>query len=134
MLTFNDLSKIEAFLESIKDLDYISKTQIIAIEENNKEELSISEEIISLDPTLEEIKAIASDFPVDYQWKTTDIEKYFPKDLKISVQIIQNQLLIMASPNDKHQQISMELSASMHFFVKKKSIRKSPNCSNGYNF
>jgi Uma2 family endonuclease len=76
------------------------------------------------DYTFEEIEEYAALFPKNHTWKSADIETYFPEDLKVSVQIIQNQLFIMASPNFDHQEISMELSSAMHVFCKTHKIGK----------
>jgi Uma2 family endonuclease len=76
------------------------------------------------DYTFEEIEEYAALFPTTHIWKSADIETYFPQDLKVSVQIIQNQLFIMASPNFNHQEISMELSSVMHVFCKAHKVGK----------
>ena len=74
--------------------------------------------------SFEEIEEYAELFPKNYTWKSSDIETYFPQDLKVSVQIIQNQLFIMPSSNFDHQDISMVLSSSMHVFCKNHKIGK----------
>jgi len=76
------------------------------------------------DYTFEEVEEYAALFPTNYTWKSADIETYFPQDLKISVQIIQNQLFIMASPNFDHQEISMELSFQMGTFIRQHKAGK----------
>jgi Uma2 family endonuclease len=76
------------------------------------------------DYTFEQIEEYAALFPTNHVWRSSDIEFYFPQDLKVSVQIIQNQLFIMASPNFDHQEISMELSSVMHVFCKAHKIGK----------
>lgn len=72
----------------------------------------------------EEIEEYAALFPNDYMWKAKDLEIYFPKDLKVSVQIIQNQLFIMPSPNFNHQAISEELGFQMGLFVRQQKAGK----------
>ncbi len=69
------------------------------------------------DYSFEEIEEYADLFPKSYNWKSSDIETYFPQDLSISVQIIQNQIFIIPTPNFNHQEISMELSSAMHIFL-----------------
>lgn len=101
-------------------------------EENNKEKHTKNGSTQTLpsplaqksDYTVEEIEEYAALFPKKYTWKSSDIETYFPKDLKVSVQIIQNQLFIMPTPNFDHQDISMELSSAMHVFCKIHKIGK----------
>lgn len=101
-------------------------------EENNKEKHTKNGNTPTLpsplaqksDYTFEEIEEYAALFPKKYTWKSSDIETYFPQDLKVSVQIIQNQLFIMPSPNFNHQAISMELSAAMHIFCKTQKTGK----------
>ncbi len=76
------------------------------------------------DYTSEEIEEYAALFPKNHTWKSADIEAYFPQDLKVSVQIIQNQLFIMASPNVNHQFISEELGFQMGTFVRQHKAGK----------
>jgi Uma2 family endonuclease len=128
LLTFNNTEKMDAFLAFIQHLEFIENIEKLDKEQNIDLEESLVIAPIAppkdADYCVEEIEHFALQFPENYIWKAKHIEEYFPKDLKISVQIIQNQLLIMASPNDIHQQISMELSASMHFFVKQNKLGK----------
>lgn len=117
--------KMNVFLAFIEHLDFIENIEKIETEQNF--EIELIEPIDAPknnDYSVEEITNFASQFPTNYLWKAQDIDTYFPKDLKISVQIIQNQLFIMASPNEIHQQISMELSAAMHFFAKNNKLGK----------
>ena len=74
--------------------------------------------------SFEEIEEYAAQFPSGYKWKSDDLEKYFPQDLKVSVQIIQNQLFIMPSPNFNHQAISEELGFQMGAFVRQHKAGK----------
>lgn len=76
------------------------------------------------DYTFEEIKEYAELFPKNHTWKSADIETYFPQDLKVSVQIIQNQLFIMPFPNFNHQEISMEVSFQMGTFIRQHKAGK----------
>ncbi|WP_338812442.1 Uma2 family endonuclease [Bernardetia sp. Wsw4-3y2] len=76
------------------------------------------------DYTVEEIEEYAALFPKKHIWKSSDIETYFPQDLKVSVQIIQNQLFIMPSPNFNHQAISEELGFQMGTFVRQHKAGK----------
>jgi Uma2 family endonuclease len=128
LLTLADNTKIEAFLAFVKDLSYIEKAEVLP-ETTPTEQLPKPEDVLPTpspagEYTVEQIKGIASHFPKKYKWTAPDIAKYFPQDLKISVQIIQNQLFVMASPNDFHQALSLELSTAMHLFVKANKLGK----------
>jgi Uma2 family endonuclease len=79
---------------------------------------------VGYDYAVEEIQAIADRFPKNYQWTAPDLEKHFPQDLKISVQILQNQLFIMASPNQLHQALSEELGFQLGAFVRQNKLGK----------
>jgi hypothetical protein len=48
-----------------------------------------------LDYTVEDIEAIAAHFPKNHRWTYQDLQKYFPQDLKVKVEIIDNKLYIM---------------------------------------
>jgi Uma2 family endonuclease len=72
--------------------------------------------------TFEDIKEIAAQFPVDYKWTYQDILIYFPQDLSIKVEIINNQLFIMPTPNTTHQIISDELVFQFNVFVRKNNL------------
>lgn len=136
LLTFNDTEKMNVFLAFIEHLDYIEKIEKIEVKKIENEDLTITEqnfEIELIEPidapknndySVQEITNFASQFPTNYLWKAQDIDTYFPKDLKISVQIIQNQLFIMASPNFTHQVISEELGFQMGSFIRTHQLGK----------
>lgn len=128
LLTFNNTEKMDAFLAFIQHLEFIEN-----IEKLDKEQPIDLEESLVIAPIappkdadycVEEIEHFALQFPENYVWKAKHIEEYFPKDLKISVQIIQNQLLIMASPNFVHQVISEELGFQMGSFIRQNKLGK----------
>jgi Uma2 family endonuclease len=72
--------------------------------------------------TLEEIEAIAANFPKDYLWTYSDLVKYFPENLHIKVEIIHNQLFIMPSPQQIHQEVVGNLCTSVRTFVKQNKL------------
>ena len=74
--------------------------------------------------TFEDIKEIAAQFPVDYKWTYQDILTYFPKDLLVKVEIINNQLFIMASPEEDHQDIVGELILALKPYVRLHKLGK----------
>ncbi len=128
VLTFNDTKKMKAFLAFVEDIEYIEKAEIIKYNHfiSNTTEENIM--IIPINPpqnidyTPEEIIDFTHQFPKKYSWKAQDIEKYFPKNLKVSVQIIQNQLFIMASPHLNHQVISEELGFQLSSFIRQNKL------------
>jgi Uma2 family endonuclease len=114
--------KKEAFLEMLKLFDFVEPL----LEKKTEQELEdgLENAQFSLNPSFEEIQAIASHFPDNYQWTYQDLQTHFPKDLKISVQVIQNQLFIMPSPSLLHQSISEELTFQMGTFLRKHKLGK----------
>jgi Uma2 family endonuclease len=134
--------KKQAFLEMLKLFDFVEVLEtkpnqtngkhLIKIEADDddfEEEMNEAEKPLYYDPnklayTVEDIEAIAQHFPKNYRWTYQDLQKYFPQDLKISVQIIQNQLFIMGSPNRNHQDISHELAFQMTIFIKANKLGK----------
>ncbi len=74
--------------------------------------------------TFEDIKEIATQFPKDYKWTYQDVVNYFPQDLSIKVEIINNQLFIMPTPNTTHQIISDELVFQFNLFIRKNKLGK----------
>ncbi|TAG06621.1 MAG: Uma2 family endonuclease [Cytophagia bacterium] len=74
--------------------------------------------------SLADLKKIVKKFPKDKKWKFQDIIKYFPKNLQHKVEILNNKIIIMASPSTIHQEISNDLSFLMTSFVKKNKLGK----------
>jgi Uma2 family endonuclease len=68
--------------------------------------------------TVADIQAIADKFPANKAWTYQDLQTYFPQNLKIKVEILNNQLLIMPSPSFIHQKISSDLSFEMKSFIR----------------
>ncbi|MEM6298061.1 MAG: Uma2 family endonuclease [Bacteroidota bacterium] len=68
---------------------------------------------------LEEIQAFADQFPKEFRWTVNDLSYYFPDDLKISVQLLHNQLLIIPAPTPEHQRISEEIGFQLGTFLRK---------------
>lgn len=74
--------------------------------------------------TFEDIKEIIAQFPVDYKWTYQDIVTYFPKDLLVKVQIINNQIFVMPSPEEDHQDIVGELILALKPYVRLHKLGK----------
>jgi Uma2 family endonuclease len=127
LLTLTDSAKIEAFLAFVKDLNYVEKAEVLP--ETKVEPLPTDKQEgipapVGYDYAVEEIQAIADRFPKNYAWTAPDLEKYFPQDLKISVQIIQNQLFIMPCPTNLHQALSEELTFQLGTFIRQNKLGK----------
>lgn len=110
----------------MKDLNYVEKAEVLP--ETSPTEV-LPEIILPARPahgdySVEDIQGIADQFPKNYKWTTPDLEKYFPQDLKINVQILQNQLFINPNPTTLHQGLSVEMCFLLHSFVKEKEIDK----------
>ncbi len=126
LLTLIDNAKIEAFLAFVKDLNYVEKAEILP--ETSPTEV-LPEIVLPARPahgdySVEDIQGIADQFPKNYKWTAKDLEKYFPQDLKISVQILQNKIFITPNPTNLHQDISQELCFQVHSFAKEKQAGK----------
>ncbi len=53
--------------------------------------------------SIQDLESIVAQFPTDYRWTYSDLQQHFPEDLPIKVEIIYNQLFIMPSPEQLHQ-------------------------------
>jgi Uma2 family endonuclease len=126
LLTLTDSAKIEAFLAFVKDLNYVEKAEVLS--ETSPTEV-LPEIVLPARPahgdySVEDIQGIADQFPQNYKWTAPDLEKYFPQDLKISVQILQNQLFIMPCPTNLHQALSEELGFQFGAFIRQNKLGK----------
>ncbi len=119
LITFADNAKIAAFLAFVQDLKYVQKAELLP-----EVAPALPAPPAHGDYGVEDIKAIASRFPKKHKWTAPDLQKHFPQDLKVSLQIIQNQLFIMPSPNNFHQAISEELGFQIGAFVRQNKIGK----------
>jgi Uma2 family endonuclease len=72
--------------------------------------------------TVADIQAIADNFPADYHWTYSDLVNFFPQDLQIRVEIIENQLFIMPSSEQIHQEIVGDLSILYNAFAKQNKL------------
>lgn len=135
LINIPDEEKAREFLQYfVPNLSFIQEAHILenelekpnSLEEN--QEPSLVQEPLALyntpkhSYTLEDIQAIAGQFPSDHRWTYTDLQKYLPKNLKIKVEILNHQLFIMPSPNELHQFISGELEFALRSFIKQNKI------------
>jgi len=120
LVNLKDISKAEEFMKFIQYLDFVDSVALL--EEEEKEETKTQYYTPKSSYTVEDIEAIAAQFPEDKKWTYADLEKYFPKDLKIKVEILNNRLIIMPSPSFIHQKISMKLSRAMDTFVEEQEL------------
>jgi len=124
LLDIPDLKKAKDFLTYfVPYLTFIEEAQII---EEENDSFKNQEDKLLYEPkdnyTVEDIEGIIAHFPEDYHWTSQDLEKYFPQDLKIKVEIINNQIFVMPSPNSKHQIISDELIFQFNLFIRKHNL------------
>ncbi|MDX2303363.1 MAG: Uma2 family endonuclease [Microscillaceae bacterium] len=135
LINIPDEEKAQEFLQYfVPNLSFIQEVHIlenepeksVSLEEN--QEPSLVQEPLALyntpkhSYTLEDIQAIAGQFPSDHRWTYTDLQKYFPQNLKIKVEILNHQLLIMPSPEQLHQDITFELCAALKTFVRNNQL------------
>lgn len=119
-ISINDESAKAKLFSLLSDLNYVE-----SFEEKNETSDEVKpyfEEKHTY--TLEDIEAIAGQFPKDKKWLSSDLEKYFPQDLHIKVEVINNQLYIMASPEEIHQDIILDLAHLMKAYAKKHQLGK----------
>jgi Uma2 family endonuclease len=74
------------------------------------------------DYTYEDLRRIVRFFPKGKKWIYQDILDYFPPHLKHKVEIIENQLFIMASPKINHQIVSAKLHTRMRLFADQNNL------------
>lgn len=70
-----------------------------------------------VDFSFEDIEAIVAQFPPDKKWTYSEAFEVFPPDLKVKLEILNNQLTIMPAPSILHQKISNRLSNRFTNFV-----------------
>jgi Uma2 family endonuclease len=107
-----ELTLLEKLLESKKEEEQKNK-------EKESKSLILKEKSYYSKEDLDNIK---NQFPKDKKWTYQDLLNYFPKNLKHKVEILNNQLIIMASPSFLHQKISMKLSREMSYFAEKHKL------------
>jgi len=119
LITLKDESKYQLLFDFLKSIDYIE------IENLEKEETyQIPSPSNGLEYSFEDIEKIAKEFPEDKKWTYQELEKYFPQDLKIKIEVINQKLVIMPAPNLQHQIISDELVFQFNAFVRKNKLGK----------
>jgi Uma2 family endonuclease len=99
---------VKQLLRLLQGLDYVEKVE--PIKEKQSRSLPLLYDSSLLAYSVEDIRAVADYFPKDKKWVYRDLLDYFPPDLKIKVQIIDNQLFIMPSATPLHQRLSRKLS------------------------
>jgi Uma2 family endonuclease len=118
----SDLNLLKELAERL-GITYFETDNLI---QENGTETDIAHKIIKYEEkdnyTFEDIKEIAAQFPTDYKWTYQDLVNYFPQDLSLKVEIINNQLFIMPTPNTTHQIISDELIFQFNLFVRKNKL------------
>lgn len=84
------LGIVQAFRQNLPTKNGIQENEIIKYKEKDNY-------------TFEDIKEIADQFPSNYKWTYQDLINHFPSDLLVKVEIINNQIFVMPSPEqDPH--------------------------------
>lgn len=127
LITLKDDTKAKILQEFLKTLDYVTHIETLATQANTSEQddespLEIDKD--KVDYTVEDIKEIASQFPPNHVWTYQDLQAHFPEDLQIRVEILNNQLYIMPSPQEIHQEVVGDLFIAMKSHAKKNKLGK----------
>ena len=92
LLDIPDLAKLDEFLAHfVPNLAFIESAHVDGSDKSTY--------------TVEDIKAIIKQFPEDKKWTFDDVEKYFPQDLPIKIEIINNQIFVRAAPSTEYESI-----------------------------
>jgi len=107
-----------AWIAQIKDLDVLQ--QIAALKTSLESKPIRTKEpfhVVKKKHTYQDIVAIAKQYPEDKKWTYPEALRVFPANLKVKVEILNNKLIIVASPSSIHQRISNKLSNKLTNFV-----------------
>ncbi|MEO1653931.1 MAG: Uma2 family endonuclease, partial [Bacteroidota bacterium] len=77
-----------------------------------------------LDYSPADLQAIADSYPKDTLWTHTLLQKVFPFEYRVKVQIINHKLYIMASPTETHQDITLDLAHNLKSYAIKHQLGK----------
>ncbi len=113
-ISFEDSSKTNVLLNFLKSINYIDKVELLT---KNIFDDNILHYIPKNNYTFEDIKNLVDKFPKTYTWTYSSLQKHFPKDLKIKVQILNNKIFLMPSPATLHQRISNYISSRLTLYV-----------------
>lgn len=124
IITLKDAEKINLLQDFLESIDYVEQVEVF---EKAKTNLPVvNEDALLYTPshsyTVEDLEAIKRQFPETHPWTYSDLYQYFPHDLKIKIEIINNELFIMASPSKIHQDITFELCSLMKRHNKKHKL------------
>ncbi len=116
IVNLKDSSKAEELLRFLGYLDFVESVSYIDLPDASEADNEISEEKEEEEPssqplyytpkigyTVEDMQAIADQFPADKKWTYSNLLEIFPPNLKIKVEILQNQLFITQNPTPSHQ-------------------------------
>ncbi len=92
VVTLNDERQAEISMAFVRQLNFVEKVEE---QVQAKETKNIT--------TFEEVKALADQFPSDKKWTYNELTRVLPSDLKVKVEILNNELFIMPSPYFFHQ-------------------------------
>lgn len=120
-----DESKVQELYALLTNLRYVQRVEVLptaTATNGTVEEPAPYYTPNQLAYSVEEIRAIADRFPKNKKWTAQDLDKYFPPDLKVKVQIIKNKLYIMPTPRENHQFIVAELLMTMGVYAKQNKL------------
>lgn len=140
-IEIEDPTRAEELIAVISQLSYVKEIRISDNQAELNSDLSLSSIGVKKAAYQEvsDIWDIAAQFPPDKKWTFDDLQSYFPKDLKIKLEIIhgelfiqeysenyilyqQNQLPDIPGPSKLHQRISRKLSYQMSDFAENHNL------------
>ncbi len=127
LITLKDTHHADLLQNFLKTLAYVETVEWLPLEtpaDAEERAKEAHEEKQPVDYTVQAIEAIAQQFPEDHCWTYQDLQQHFPEALKIRVEILNQQIQIMPSPQELHQEIVAELFIAMRAHAKKYGLGK----------
>jgi len=92
LLDIPDLAKVDEFLTHfVPNLAFIESAHVDGSDKSTY--------------TVEDIKVIIKQFPEDKKWTFDEVEKYFPQNLSIKIEIINKQIFVRAASSTEYESI-----------------------------
>ncbi|NJK82626.1 MAG: Uma2 family endonuclease [Saprospiraceae bacterium] len=125
LITLTDESKLATLQSFLQTIDYVVSVEEVkphTVEESPYNDSEEADENRLYEPkhtySIQDLESIVAQFPANHCWTYRDLKAYFPADLAIKVEIIKNQLFIMPSPEQIHQDIVGDLFIAFKVFAK----------------
>lgn len=129
LITLTDESKLAALQNFLQTIDYVASVEEIkhiAAEEIPQEDFEEPSENKLYEPkhtySVADLESIVAQFPTNHRWTYSDLQQHFPEDLPIKIEIIHNQLFIMPSHEQLHQDIVGDLCIALKSFTKEQQL------------